>query len=235
MTLRIDLVTGFPDMLETVLNKSMIKKGRDSKTVAIYLHNLRDYTRDKHKTIDDYPYGGGPGMVLKIEPFMSCLEKINDEADISKADIILMTPGGKTFSQEDAVKLSLKKHLIFLCGHYKGIDARIYDFCKIHEISIGDYILSSGEISALVVIDAIVRLMPGVLKDIDSAWTDSFSDNLLDNPYYTRPEEFRGKKVPQVLITGNHEKINEWRLQQKEKITKQNRPDLYKKYLKTIK
>jgi tRNA (guanine37-N1)-methyltransferase len=122
-----------------------------------------------------------------------------------------------------------------LCGHYKGIDARIYDFCKIHEISIGDYILSSGEISALVVVDAIVRLMPGVLKDIDSAWTDSFSDHLLDNPYYTRPEEFRGVKIPQVLITGNHEKINEWRLQQKKKITEQNRPDLYKKYLKSIK
>jgi tRNA (guanine37-N1)-methyltransferase len=235
MTLRIDLVTGFPDMLETVLNKSMIKKGRDNNAVTIHLHNLRDFTRDKHKTIDDYPYGGGPGMVLKIEPFVRCLDKINKATDISDAEIFLMTPRGKTFTQKDAIKFSLKKHLIFLCGHYKGIDARIYDFYKINELSIGDYILSSGEISALVVVDAIVRLMPGVLKDIDSAWTDSFSDNLLDAPYYTRPEEYRGVKIPQVLSTGDHEKIDKWRTEQKEMITKKNRPDLYKKYLKSIK
>lgn len=235
MTLRIDLVTGFPDMLETVLNESMIKKGRDNKAVTIHLHNLRDYTEDKHKTIDDYPYGGGPGMVLKIEPFVRCLEKINEQADTSNAEIILMTPRGKIFTQKEATKLTLKKHLIFLCGHYKGIDERIYDFCKINEISIGDYILSSGEISSLVVVDTIVRLMPGVLKDINSAWTDSFSDYLLDSPCFTRPEDYRGIKVPEVLVTGNHEKIEKWRSDQKKKITKKNRPDLYKKYLKSIK
>jgi tRNA (guanine37-N1)-methyltransferase len=235
MTLRIDLVTGFPAMLETILNESMIKKGRDNKAVTINVHNLRDYTEDRHKTIDDYPYGGGPGMVLKIEPFVRCLEKINETADVSKAEVILMTPRGKTFTQKDATKLTLKKHLVFLCGHYKGIDERIYDFCKINEISIGDYILSSGEISALVVVDAVVRLLPGVLKDIDSAWTDSFTDYLLDSPYYTRPEAFRDISVPQVLVTGNHEKIENWRMEEKKKITKKNRPDLYKKYLKTLK
>lgn len=235
MTLRIDIVTGFPAMLESVLNESMIKKGRDNNAVSIHLHDLRNYTDDKHRTIDDYPYGGGPGMVLKVEPFIRCLEKIKKETEFDKAKIILMTPRGEKFSQKKAVQFCLEEHLIFLCGHYKGIDERIHDYCEISELSIGDYILSSGEISALVVVDSIVRLLPGVLKDIDSAWTDSFSDYLLDAPYYTRPEEFEGFKIPEVLKTGDHKKIEQWREQKKIEVTKKIRPDLYKKYLKTIK
>lgn len=235
MTLRIDIITGFPAILESALKQSMIKKGRDKKAVDIRLHDLRDYTDDKHRTIDDYPYGGGPGMVLKIEPFVRCLEHIGTEKQIDDADILLMTPRGDTFTQRTATELCLKKHLIFLCGHYKGVDQRIHDFYRIREISIGDFVLSSGEISTLVVVDSIVRLLPGVLKDIDSAWTDSFSDNLLDVPYYTRPESFRGVEVPKVLLSGNHKIIDEWRDKEKIKITKKNRPDLYEKYLKTIK
>ena len=164
MTLRIDLITGFPDMLESVLDESIIKKGRDNKAVVINLHNLRDFTDDKHRTIDDYPYGGGPGMVLKVEPFVKCLEKINQETDLSEAEIILMTPRGKTFTQNDATKLSLKKHLVFLCGHYKGIDERIFTFYKINEVSIGDYVMTGGELAAAVLTDTIVRLIPGVLS-----------------------------------------------------------------------
>lgn len=235
MTLRIDIVTGFPAMLESVLNESMIKKGRDNNAVSIHLHDLRDYTDDKHRTIDDYPYGGSPGMVLKIEPFIKCIEHIKKVTEFEKAKIILMTPRGVQFSQKRAVQLSLEKHLVFLCGHYKGIDERIYNYCEINEISIGDYVLSSGEISALVVIDSVVRLLPDVLKDIDSAWTDSFSDNLLDAPYYTRPEEFKGLKVPDVLKTGDHKKIEQWHEKKKIEITKKLRPDLYKEYIKTIK
>lgn len=235
MTLRIDIVTGFPLMLKSVLNESMIKKGRDNKAVEIHLHDLRSFTTDRHRTIDDYPYGGGPGMVLKIEPFVKCLESLKKETDFEKAEIIIMSPKGEPFSQKKAVSLCTKENIIFLCGHYKGIDDRIFEYCNAKELSIGDYILSSGEISALVVIDSIVRLLPGVLKDIDSAWTDSFTDNLLDAPYFTRPPEFGGMKVPAVLMTGDHEKIEKWREEKKIEITKNNRPDLYKKYLKTIK
>ena len=235
MTLRIDIVTGFPGILQSALNESMIKKGQENEAVKIHLHDLRDYTDDKHRTIDDYPYGGGAGMVLKVEPFVRCLEAINKRSEIAKAKIILMSPRGKQFVQKSAILLSLEKHLVFLCGHYKGIDQRIHNFFEIDEISIGDYILSSGEISALVVVDSIVRLLPGVLKDIDSAWTDSFSDELLDAPYFTRPEVFRDTKVPGVLISGNHSKIEGWRKNKKIEITKNKRPDLYNEYLKSIK
>ncbi len=235
MTLRIDIVTGFPGILKSALNESMIKKGRENNAVKIHLHDLRDYTEDKHRTIDDYPYGGGAGMVLKVEPFVCCLEAINKKSKIAKAQLILMSPRGKKLDQKASTRLSLEKHLIFLCGHYKGIDQRIHDFFEINEISIGDYVLSSGEISALVVVDSIVRLLPGVLKDIDSAWTDSFSDELLDAPYYTRPEIFREVKVPDVLLSGNHSKIEDWRKNKKIEITKKNRSDLYDEYLKSIK
>jgi tRNA (guanine37-N1)-methyltransferase len=235
MALRIDIVTGFPEILKSALNESMIKKGRNKKAVEIYLHDLRDYTDDKHRTIDDYPYGGGAGMVLKVEPFVRCLENIDKVAPVKEAQLLLMSPRGERFNQKKATQLSLKKHLIFLCGHYKGIDQRIHSFFKIDELSIGDYILSSGEVGALVVVDSIVRLLPGVLKDIDSAWTDSFSDKLLDSPYYTRPEVFRDVKVPDVLVSGNHDKIEKWRNKQKIEITKNKRPDLYSEYIESIK
>jgi len=235
MALRIDIVTGFPGILKPALNESMIKKGRDKNAVEIHLHDLRDYTDDKHRTIDDYPYGGGAGMVLKVEPFVRSMEAIDKQSKVADAKIILMSPRGEQFEQKRAIQLSLEKHLIFLCGHYKGIDQRIHEFFKIDEISIGDYILSSGEISALTVVDSVVRLLPGVLKDIDSAWTDSFSDELLDAPYFTRPEIFRDVKVPEVLLSGNHSKIENWRKNKKIEITKNNRVDLYNKYLKSIK
>ena len=232
--MRIDIVTGFPKMVEQPLNESIIKMGQRKNVVQIHIHDLRDFTSDRHRTIDDYPYGGGPGMVLKIEPFYRALQKIFETRDVTKSHIIMPSPRGRQLNQALVTELSLKEHLVFLCGHYKGIDERIHEFFPIDEISIGDYILSSGEVATLVIIDAIVRLLPGVIKDINSAWTDSFSDDLLDAPYYTRPEQFLGKKVPEVLLSGNHQKIAEWRQKMREKITRERRPDLYKKYLKSI-
>ncbi len=234
--MQIDIITGFPKILQAPLDESIIKMGRRKQAVEINIHDLRDFTTDKHRTIDDYPYGGGPGMVLKIEPFYKALQQIFTEHDVRKAHIVMPSPRGRKFDQSVATELSLKEHLVFLCGHYKGIDERIHEFYGIDEISLGDYVISSGEIATLVIIDAIVRLLPGVIKDINSAWTDSFSDELLlDVPYYTRPEEFMGKRVPKVLLSGNHQKIAEWRQKMREKITKQRRPDLYEKYLETIK
>ncbi len=233
--MRIDIITGFPKILNEPLNESIIKMGQRKNAVEIEIHDLRDFTADKHRTIDDYPYGGGPGMVLKIEPFYQALQKIFEKREAEKAHIVMPSPRGRVLTQSIVTQLSLKEHLVFLCGHYKGIDERIHEFYKIDEISIGDYIISSGEVATLVIIDAVVRLLPGVIRDINSAWTDSFSDELLDAPYYTRPEEFLGKKVPSVLLSGNHQKIEEWRQKIREKITRERRPDLYEKYLKSIK
>ncbi len=233
--MRIDLLTAFPRIIEGPIGQSIIKIGRERNIAEIALHDLRNYTHDKHRTVDDYPYGGGPGMVLKIEPVIEALDDIFRSKDPGSAHIILTSPKGTVFNQKMATQLSLKSHLVVLCGHYKGIDERIHEFYDIHEISIGDYVLSAGEIAALVIIDSVIRLLPGVIRDINSAWTDSFSDDLLDAPCYTRPEEFRDKKVPEVLLSGNHEKIERWRQEQREKITRTRRPDLYENYLKSIK
>lgn len=233
--MRIDIITGFPDIVEAPLNESIIKMGRQKGAVEIVIHNLRDYTDDKHKTIDDYPYGGGPGMVLKVEPIVRALDAVFSDFAPDKANILLPSPRGKMLTQSKVTRYSLQEHLVIICGHYKGIDERVHDFYKIEEISIGDYILSAGEIAALVLVDAIVRLLPGVLKDIDSAWTDSFSDDLLDAPYYTRPADFRGIRVPEVLISGDHQRIEKWRWQKREEITRKRRPDLYEKYSKSNK
>jgi len=233
LKMRIDIVTGFPRIIQQPLNESILKLGQTKGSVEFRVHDLRDYTDDKHRTIDDYPYGGGPGMVLKIEPFVRCMEHLADTSNLEEAQIILPSPRGKLFEQKTATKLCLSTHLIFLCGHYKGIDERIHEFFEIEEISLGDFVISSGEIASLVIIDSLVRLLPGVIKDINSAWTDSFTDDLLDTPYYTRPEEFRGKKVPEILLSGNHKKIEEWRSSQSENSTRDRRPDLYKKYSKT--
>lgn len=233
--MRIDIITGFPKIVEEPLNQSIIKIGRDKQIVEIAVHDLRDYTEDRHRTIDDYPYGGGPGMVLKVEPIARALRDIFKTHPQEEADILLTSPRGRTLNQKVATELSLKEHLIFICGHYKGIDERVHDLFDISEISIGDFVLSSGEIAALVVVDAVVRLLPGVIKDIESAWSDSFSDDLLDAPYYTRPEEFEGSKVPKVLLSGNHAHIEQWRQKQREEITRERRPELYKNYLKSIK
>lgn len=233
--MRIDIVTGFPRMLEAPLQESIVSIGRKKEIVDIHLHDLRDYTDDKHRTIDGYPYGGGPGMVLKVEPFVRALDSIFSQTFKEDAHIMLTSPRGEKLDQTLVTKLSLKPHIIILCGHYKGVDERLHDFFKIHEISIGDYILSAGESAAIVLVDAMVRLLPGVIKDIESAWSDSFSDYLLDAPYYTRPEEYNGRKTPEVLLSGNHKKIDEWRQKQRETITALRRPDLYDKYLKSIK
>jgi tRNA (guanine37-N1)-methyltransferase len=231
----IDIITAFPKMLNGPLQESMTKKAVDRAIVEIEIHNLRDWTKDKHQTIDDAPYGGGPGMIYKVEPLYNCLNDLFEQKNHQSRKIILMSPRGEVFSQNAAIKFSLIDHLIIICGHYKGVDERIKQFFPITEISIGDYVLSSGEVASLVMVDAVVRLMPGVLSDMDSAFTDSFNDYLLDCDYYTRPEVFKGVGIPKVLLTGDHKKIDAWRTKQKEEITKVNRPDLYSKYLNEIK
>jgi len=233
--MEIDIITAFPEMVSIPLRESIISRAISKNLVRIHTHNLRDWTKDKHHTIDDTPYGGGAGMIYKIEPLYHCLKEISENSKWANQEIILTSPRGKVFDQEKAIQLSLIEHLIIICGHYKGIDQRITSFFPMSELSIGDYVLSGGEIPAAVVVDAVVRLLPGVLGDIDSALTDSFNDYLLDCDYYTRPEKFKGIAVPDVLLSGDHKKIEDWRLNQKEKITLKQRPDLYKKYIKKIK
>lgn len=233
--MRIDIITGFPKILEGPLEESIIGLGRKKDKVVFRIHNLRDFTDDKHKTIDDYPYGGGPGMVLKVEPIVRALRDIFDDEPASEAQIILTSPRGQVLNHQLATRLSLKEHLVFICGHYKGVDERIHEFYDINEISVGDYVLSAGEIAALTIIDSVVRLLPGVIGDIGSALSDSFADELLDAPYYTRPENFEGKKVPAVLLSGNHSRIEEWRMQKKLQVTKDRRPDIFEKYNNSIK
>jgi tRNA (guanine37-N1)-methyltransferase len=233
--MQIDIITAFPEMVSMPFRESIIGRAISKDLVRIQTHDLRDWTEDKHHTIDDTPYGGGAGMVFKIEPLYYCLKEISDKSKWVNKEIVLTSPRGDVFNQEKAIKLSLIDHLIIICGHYKGIDQRITSLFPISELSIGDYILSGGEIPATVVVDAVVRLLPGVLGDIDSAMTDSFNDYLLDCDYYTRPEKFKGIAVPDVLLSGDHKKIEDWRLKQREEITSKQRPDLYKKYIKKIK
>ena len=233
--MQVDIITAFPRMVSAPLEESIVGRAVSKKIVRLNIHDLRNWTDDKHRTIDDAPYGGGAGMVFKIEPLYKCLDEIFENSDAKKREIILTSPRGKLYDQQKAIKLSLIDHMIIICGHYKGIDERLKSFFPVHEISIGDYILSGGELAAAVITDSVIRLLPGVLGDIDSAMSDSFSEYLLDCDYFTRPEEFKGVKVPAVLLSGDHKKIESWRLHQKEKITKERRPDLYKKYSKIIK
>ncbi|WP_234567897.1 tRNA (guanosine(37)-N1)-methyltransferase TrmD [Rhodohalobacter sp. 614A] len=228
--LRIDLISGVPDLLKSPLETSIVGRAIEKKRVEIHVHDLRDYTTDKHGKIDDYPYGGGAGMVMTAQPIFDCIEKLTSEREYD--EIIFTAPDGETFEQKDANELSIKQNLIFLCGHYKGIDQRIRDELITKEYSIGDYVLSGGELPALVMTDAIVRLLPGVLGDAESALNDSFQEDLLEAPVYTRPAEFRGKKVPEVLLSGDHKKIEEWRFETAKKRTEEKRPDLYKKFNK---
>lgn len=223
--LRIDLISAVPDLLKSPLETSIVGRATDKKRVEIHVHDLRDYTTDKHGKIDDYPYGGGAGMVLTPQPIFDCIEKLAGERKYD--EIIFTAPDGNTFEQKDANKLSIKKNLIFLCGHYKGVDQRVRDELITKEYSIGDYVLSGGELPALVMTDAIVRLLPGVLGDAESALNDSFQEDLLEAPVYTRPAEFRGKKVPEVLLSGDHKKIEKWRFETAKKHTREKRPDLY--------
>ncbi len=229
--MEIHVITGLPNLLHSPLNESIIKRAQKSNIVKIYIHNIRDYATDKHKQIDDYPYGGGPGMILKPEPIFRCLEHIQVKYNIKDTHVTLLTAAGKLFDQKKAVEFSLLKKLVLLCGHYKGIDQRIVDNLVTEQISIGDFILTGGELPAMCVIDAVVRLLPGAIGDFDSADTDSFQTGLLDHPHYTRPIEFRGMKVPEVLISGHHEKIKKWQSSMSLEITKKQRLDLYNKYV----
>ncbi len=222
--MRIDILTVLPELLSGPFSASILKRAQDKGLVEIHLHNIRDYSTDKHKNVDDYQYGGGAGMVMSIEPIVTLIEKLEKERNYD--EVIYMTPDGVLLEQNTCNELSLKKNLIILCGHYKGVDERIREHFITKEISIGSYVLSGGEIAAAVLTDTIVRLLPGVLNDETSALTDSFQDNLLSPPVYTRPPEYRGWKVPEVLLSGNFPKIEKWREEQALKRTKSRRPDL---------
>ena len=224
----IDIITIFPEVCKPYLDSSILGIAQEKGKLEIRLHNLRDYTLDKHRKVDDRPFGGGPGMILTPEPVFRAVEAIKRTADGRRqtAKVILLTPQGKTLNQKLAEKLSKRKHLILICGRYEGVDERVRESLVDEEISIGDYILSGGELAALVLTDSLARLLPGVLGHKDSNVRESFSDNLLEYPQYTRPADFRGLRVPQVLLSGDHKKIEEWRKHQAVKITKKKRPDI---------
>ncbi len=216
-------------MIQAYLGCSILKRALEKGIVAVHLHNLRDYAVDRHKTVDDYPYGGGPGMVMKPEPFFRMLEDRWPDAD--RRRVVMLSPRGRVFTQAVARELAAEpRELVFLCGRYEAIDERVRDHLVDDEISIGDYVLTGGELPALVIIDAVSRLLPDVLGDSESAENESFSEGLLDFPHYTRPEEFRGMRVPKVLLSGNHEEIRKWRKQQSLLATYRNRPELMKTY-----
>ncbi len=225
--MRIDIVTGLPKLLESPLQESIIRRAQDKGKVQILVHDLREYTHDKHKTIDDTPYGGGAGMILKPEPVFECVETLQRQRVYG--EIILLTADGATLNQRIANDLSLKVNLILICGHYKGVDERVRESLVTRELSIGDFVLTGGELAAAVVVDAVVRLVPGVLNDSESALSDSFQDGLLGAPQYTRPPEYRGMKVPDVLLSGNHSEIEKWRQSQRAERTESRRSDLLKK------
>lgn len=228
--LRIDIISGVPALLESPLNHSIVGRARDKNLVDIHIHDLRDYSEDKHKKIDDYPYGGGAGMVLSAQPIFSCIDFLAGQREYD--EIIFTAPDGVQFEQQHANELSIKKNVIFLCGHYKGVDQRVRDELVTKEFSIGDYVLSGGELPALVMTDALVRLLPGVLGDAESSLSDSFQDGLLEGPVYTRPVEFKGLTVPDILLSGDHKKVEEWRFKKSVEQTKERRPDLYNNFKK---
>ncbi len=224
--MRIDILTVVPNLLESPFSHSILKRAQEKGLVEIHIHNLRDYTTTKHKSVDDYAFGGGAGMVMMIEPVVRCIEHL--QSGRSYDEIIFMTPDGTLLDQPLANKYSLKNNIIVLCGHYKGIDERIRQHFITQEISIGNYVLSGGELAAAVFVDAIIRLLPGVLNDETSALSDSFQDNLLAPPVYTRPAEFRELKVPDILLSGNTPEVDKWRHERALERTRQRRPDLLK-------
>jgi tRNA (guanine37-N1)-methyltransferase len=231
VSLRIDILSAVPKLLASPLNESILFRAQEKKLVQIVVHDLRAFTHDKHHTLDEPPYGGGAGMILKPEPIFECIESL--QAQRKYDEIIYVTADGELFNQKIANELSLKSNLIILSGHYKGIDERVrstHGGLITREISIGDYVLTGGELAALVITDAIARLIPGVIGDGESALSDSFQDGLLDAPYYTRPPEFRGMKVPEVLLSGNHKEIAEWRDEQRQRRTMERRKDLIEKH-----
>ena len=222
--MRIDIISVMPELLEGPFSHSILKRAADKGIAEVHVHQLREFGAGKHQQVDDYQYGGGAGMVMQCEPIVACIEKLQSERDYEA--VLYMTPDGKRFDQRDANALSMMGNMIMICGHYKGIDQRIRDHWVTHELSIGDFVLSGGELAAAVITDAIIRLIPGVLNDETSALTDSFQDDLLAPPVYTRPEEFRGHRVPEILLSGNTKAIDLWREEQAYKRTKERRPDL---------
>ena len=222
--MNIDIITVLPDLLQSPFAHSIMKRAKDKGLLAVNCINLRDYTTYARAQVDDYQFGGGAGMVMMIEPLVNAIEALQKNTVYD--EIIFLTPDGETFNQSTANELSLKKNLLLICGHYKGIDQRVRDHFITKEISIGDYVLSGGELAAAVIVDAIGRLIPGVLNDETSALTDSFQDNLLAPPVYTRPVDFRSWKVPDILLSGNHAKIDQWRYDEAVKRTKERTPDL---------
>ena len=225
--MRIDIITVLPELLDSPLNNSIIQRAKDKKLVEIYVHNLRDYSTDKvRRRVDDYPFGFQAGMVLQIEPIDRCISALKAEREYD--EVIYTAPDGDTFSQPMANHLSLAENIIILCGHYKGVDQRVRDHFITKEITVGDYVLTGGELPAAVITDAIVRLLPGAIGDEQSALTDSFQDNLLAAPLYTRPSEYKGWKVPDILLSGNERKVKEWEEDMAFKHTEERRPDLLK-------
>jgi tRNA (guanine37-N1)-methyltransferase len=222
--MKIDVLTLFPAMFAGPLDESIVKRAREAKLLDLKIHNLRDWTHDRHKTVDDRPFGGGPGMLLKVEPLFEAVENLQRE----KTKVVLLSPSGKKFDQSIARELAQSEDLILVCGSYEGFDERVREALADDELSIGDYVLTNGALPAMVVIDAVVRLLPGVLGDDESSQDESFSAGLLEYPQYTRPAEFRGMKVPEVLLSGNHAGIEKWRREQAKLRTEKQRPDLLK-------
>jgi tRNA (guanine37-N1)-methyltransferase len=234
--MRIDIVTLFPEICRAPLSESIMKRAQENRIVELHIHNLRDWTTDKHHVVDDSPFGGGQGMVMKPEPIFSAVEDLKrrtsnekeSKVENRKSKVVLMSPTGRQFDQEMARQLSQEPHLIIISGHYEGVDHRVIEHLIDLEISIGDYVLTNGSIAAVVLVDSIVRLLPGTLGHEQSAGDDSFSNGLLEAPQYTRPADFRGWKIPEVLLSGNHAEIAKWRKEQAIKRTRENRPDLFR-------
>ncbi|QBO57125.1 tRNA (guanosine(37)-N1)-methyltransferase TrmD [Chryseobacterium salivictor] len=222
--MRIDIISVLPELMESPFQASILKRAMQKGLAEVHFHQLRDWSTGKHRQIDDEPYGGGAGMVMMIEPIDKCISELKTQRNYD--EIIYLTPDGETLTQKIANMLSIKNNLIFLCGHYKGIDQRVRDLHITKEISIGDYVLTGGELAACVLADAVIRLLPGVLNDEQSALTDSFQDNLLSPPIYTRPSEYKGLKVPDILLSGNSKKIEDWQHEEALRITIERRPDI---------
>lgn len=225
--MRIDIITVLPELLKSPFEASILKRAIEKGLVEVHLHNLRDYSIGNYKQVDDYQFGGGAGMVMMVEPIDKCISELKAERDYD--EVIYMTPDGTTLNQGIANEISMKKNIIVLCGHYKGVDQRVRDMFVTREISIGDYVLSGGELAAAILCDAVIRLLPGVLNDETSALTDTFQDNLLAPPVYTRPSVYKGHKVPDILLSGNFPEIEKWREAQALERTQERRPDLLEK------
>ena len=225
-------MTLFPEIFHSYMNESIMKRAIEKEIIEVHVYNIRDFSTNKHKKVDDYPFGGGAGMLMTPQPIYDTYKHIIDTHNIENPRVVYLTPKGQVYKQEIAQDLSLGEDIILLCGHYEGIDQRIIDLIVTDEVSIGDYVLTGGELPALIMIDSIARLIPGVLSQNESFEEESFKDDLLEYPHYTRPREFMGMQVPDVLLSGNHKRIEQWRLEESKKITKLRRPDLYKKSCK---